>query len=173
MKRGRGRPKGSLSKTITQQQIVSDELIALHKKHKTLSPSIIVQSAKRKKSPLHKLFDWDDTEASQKWRLHQARILIVNAKITVVKHKATTVKAFVSLRDKEERKYMHTAQVMEDKALQLQLFTLENRIQTIQDQLQAFGILTRSAKTALTSAKKPITRKRMQLQKVKSSKKVA
>ena len=31
MKRGRGRPKGSLSKTITQQQIVSDELIALHK----------------------------------------------------------------------------------------------------------------------------------------------
>ena len=49
MKRGRGRPKGSLSKTITQQQIVSDELIALHKKHKTLSPSIIVQSAKRKK----------------------------------------------------------------------------------------------------------------------------
>ena len=77
MKRGRGRPKGSLSKTITQQQIVSDELIALHKKHKTLSPSIIVQSAKRKKSPLHKLFDWDDTEASQKWRLHQARILIV------------------------------------------------------------------------------------------------
>ena len=69
---------------------------------------------------------------------------------------------------------MHTAQVMEDKALQLQLFTsLENRIQTIQDQLQAFGILTRSAKTALTSAKKPITRKRMQLQKVKSSKKVA
>ena len=174
MKRGRGRPKGSLSKTITQQQIVSDELIALHKKHKTLSPSIIVQSAKRKKSPLHNLFDWDDTEASQKWRLHQARILIVNAKITVVKNNPTTIKAFVSLRDKEERKYMHTAQVMEDKALQLQLFTsLENRIQPIQDHLQAFGILTRSAKTALTSAKKPITRKRMQLQKVKSSKKVA
>ena len=59
---------------------------------------------------------------------------------------------------------MHTAQVMEDKACNCKLFTsLENRIQTIQDQLQAFGILTRSAKTALTSAKKPITRKRMQL----------
>jgi len=45
-----------------------------------LRPADVVEAARIETSPLHPQFDWDDTEAAQKWRLHQARRLI---KVTV------------------------------------------------------------------------------------------
>jgi hypothetical protein len=36
----------------------------------------VVNCAESESSPLHKFFDWDDSEAAVKWRLEQARNLI-------------------------------------------------------------------------------------------------
>lgn len=36
----------------------------------------VVEAARDQSSPLHDSFTWDDDEAAQKWRLHQARNLI-------------------------------------------------------------------------------------------------
>lgn len=36
----------------------------------------ILEKAKDPKTELHKCFDWDDTEAATKWRLHQARMVV-------------------------------------------------------------------------------------------------
>lgn len=41
-----------------------------------LTAQMVVDAAKNEKSPLHGYFEWDDTEAARKWRLHQARNLI-------------------------------------------------------------------------------------------------
>jgi len=68
----------------TDPSIVYEELERLQDIHGTLSAGIIVSTAKNKNSVLHQLFEWDDTKAAEKYRLHQARILLNNIKINVV-----------------------------------------------------------------------------------------
>ncbi len=43
-----------------------------------LKPQDIVDAAQNPKTELHKCFEWDDTEAARKYRLTQARTLLVN-----------------------------------------------------------------------------------------------
>ena len=43
-----------------------------------LKPSDIVEAAKDEGSELHKCFEWDDTVAAGKWRIQQARTLLLN-----------------------------------------------------------------------------------------------
>ncbi len=41
-----------------------------------LTPESVVDSARAKHSVLHPIFEWDDTEASRRFRLDQARLLL-------------------------------------------------------------------------------------------------
>jgi hypothetical protein len=85
-------------------------------------PADIIEFAKDPETALHNRFDWDDTEAAQKWRLVQARNII---RVYVKVHKSThiTTRAFVSL--STDRKngggYTAMAQVLsrEDKHKQM------------------------------------------------------
>jgi hypothetical protein len=61
---------------------VIDEIIEIQKE-KGLTAETILDEAKKKSSPLHNFFDWDNTTAGEKWRLQQARILINEVKIIV------------------------------------------------------------------------------------------
>ena len=65
-----------------------------------LRASDVVEFAKNPKTALHDRFDWDNTEAAHKWRLHQAR-QIIRVSVTVIENpKAETeYKAYVSLYD--------------------------------------------------------------------------
>jgi len=65
-------------------------------KNGNLHPIDIVNFAKDPATALHNCFDWDDTEAAQKYRLEQARSVI---RVYVKVHKSThiTTRAFVSL----------------------------------------------------------------------------
>lgn len=48
-----------------------------------LTPEAVVADARNPKSPLHKEFEWDDSIAGQKFRLHQARELIKRVRVHV------------------------------------------------------------------------------------------
>jgi hypothetical protein len=61
---------------------VIDEIIEIQK-DKGLTAETILDEAKKKSSPLHNFFDWDNTTAGEKWRLQQARILINEVKVIV------------------------------------------------------------------------------------------
>ena len=50
---------------------------------KGLTAENLLETAKNPKSPLHEFFDWDDSEAANKWRLAQARILINEVKVII------------------------------------------------------------------------------------------
>lgn len=43
-----------------------------------VTPSELLEAARSKSSPIHKYFLWDDTEAAEKYRLSQARHLIIS-----------------------------------------------------------------------------------------------
>src|SRR5215469_5515055 len=64
----------------------------------TLLPEQVVEAARKKNSPLHASFEWDNTAAAQQWRLHQARQLL-RVSVTFLEHddKRTPTKTFVSL----------------------------------------------------------------------------
>ena len=110
-------------------------------------------------------FNWDDSSAAQKWRLHQANMLITRAQIIITDHEERTVSAFISVNREEGREFVHTAQAVQDSELVLQIFSqLEARMDALQDQLQSLNLLKGVSKTALKVAKEPITKRREQLE---------
>lgn len=64
-------------------EVASKELMRLATKHKALTPRIVLEAARDPANPLHAAFDWDDQEAAEKWRLHQARALIRSVRVVV------------------------------------------------------------------------------------------
>lgn len=63
------------------QQVIQEILEV--EKEDGLTAESLLEKAKAKESSLHDLFDWNNTEAGEKWRLHQARVLINEVKIIV------------------------------------------------------------------------------------------
>jgi hypothetical protein len=91
-----------------------------------LKPKAVVTAARHEDSPLHNQFDWEDSAAADKWRLHQARQLI-NAVVSYEKLGDGTevaVRVFVSLtpdREAEDGGYRVVSTVMSDADLRRQL----------------------------------------------------
>ncbi len=54
-------------------QLVAREIIAIGE---SVTPEQIVNKARNADTELHKCFDWDDTTAAEKYRLHQARQVV-------------------------------------------------------------------------------------------------
>jgi hypothetical protein len=72
--------KYQTTKRLTQEVI--DEIITLDESGE-LTAETLLERAKDKDSILHDFFEWNDSEAGIKYRLHQARILINEIKIVV------------------------------------------------------------------------------------------
>ena len=64
-------------------QIVGAQLEALEEKHGEVVPSVLLDAAKRKRHPLHRFFEWDDSVAAHEHRLHQARMLINSVNVVI------------------------------------------------------------------------------------------
>lgn len=99
--------------------LVTEELKRLAELHGTLQPAIVVDAARAEDSPLHNSFDWDDSDAANQWRLHQARNIINAAVVYQTRGdgKEIQVRAFVSLstdRHKGGEGYRLTLDVMSD-----------------------------------------------------------
>ena len=75
--------------------MIKEELEKLHKKHGNLTAEIVLNEAKRKKSPLHDYFEWDDSTAAHKWRMHQARQLIISVKVETHENEPTKTRYFI------------------------------------------------------------------------------
>jgi len=60
------------------------ELQRIQNIYGSITPEILVNEAKKRKSPLHAIFEWDDTKAAENYRLQQARILLNNIQVTII-----------------------------------------------------------------------------------------
>jgi hypothetical protein len=61
---------------------VIDEVLEVKDKY-GLTAENLLKKASKKSSSLYGFFDWDNSSAGEKWRLHQARMLINEVKIVV------------------------------------------------------------------------------------------
>jgi hypothetical protein len=68
----------------------------------TLTPDLVLHEASQETHPLHRYFEWDDSQAAAKFRLVQAAELIRSVKITIERSPASEplrVRAWVSKAD--------------------------------------------------------------------------
>lgn len=77
----------------------AEELASLVQRHHGyLTPAHVVEFARDPKTHLHDRFTWDDTEAAQNWRLHEAARIIRCAVVILDNPKMIRrVRAYVSL----------------------------------------------------------------------------
>lgn len=69
----------------TDINLVVEELEIIQDINGTLTPGLVLESAKNKSSVLHKCFTWDDSIAANKWRLRQASEMLSNIQLKVIK----------------------------------------------------------------------------------------
>jgi hypothetical protein len=55
--------------------VAAKALTRIEKKYGHISPEHIIQESRNPKHPFHKLFEWDDTKAAEKYRLLQAKFI--------------------------------------------------------------------------------------------------
>lgn len=121
---------------VAPRQVSSNEKIQLEleiiarKFRGNLPAKAVVEFARDPKTALHAQFTWDDGEAAEKWRVHQARVLI--ATITIEPRPNVVVRAWCNLpTDRASGKpvYRPTLRVMSDTDLRAEL------LQTVKDEL--------------------------------------
>lgn len=106
----------------TDKDKILDELQRVHKSRGILNPRDVVEFARNKKTELHKLFLWDDSDAAERYRIWQARS-VINATVIVTKETGKTIHAWVSLQDDRNADggYRAIVDVMADPVLRSRL----------------------------------------------------
>lgn len=96
----------TIDKLTTEKKVkATDAVQALADKHGgTITPELILEDAKRKRSPLHAFFCWDDTAAAREYRRIQAATLIRRIKVTyhASEERVVRVRAFVNVTEPDD-----------------------------------------------------------------------
>ena len=114
-------------KLAQNYNIYKQELEKLEKKYNgMLAPQDIVREAYKEKSPLHDWFDWNDDSAGEKWRLHQARLLLNSVRVKVMfEGGKKSYRKYLNVRVKQnggyKRFYVETNTVMKTPNLKEQI----------------------------------------------------
>jgi hypothetical protein len=123
--------------SVHHAQKIGEELEQIKAKS-TLTPENVVERAKDKKSILHQYFDWDNTEAAEKWRLSQARNITNHImEIIVVRGEEIEEKAYFNVTAKnDENIYVSLSEAITTPSYKRQLLkemesTLENLLRII------------------------------------------
>lgn len=104
-------------------QRIGDALETLSEKHGgILSQQIVLKEARKKRSPLHSYFEWDDAAAARSYRLVQAsRILRAVVIVYGQNDEKKSIRAFVNVVVEAERIFMGTYAAMGDNAIREQI----------------------------------------------------
>ena len=103
-------------------QAVGDELEHLRRRYKRVLPEAVVAAARSMRSPLHAAFEWDDDTAAERYRLDQARYILRQITVRVVREDnvVRSVRAFWFV-DGDEKGYTSLRVVMRSEPLRKQV----------------------------------------------------
>lgn len=79
---------------MVKKEIITEVLENISKRDGVLRPEKLVEEAENPESPVHDLFEWDDTAGGHQWRLSQARRIIGRVKI---EYKGREVNSYYSV----------------------------------------------------------------------------
>lgn len=117
-------------------QAVGETLHQIHSRHGKLTPIEVVDSARAKKSVLHRYFEWDDNQAAEEYRKEQARYLIACIiTVQVDDDEVRPVRSFISINNSYEPLEI----VMSDAAMRQQaILDVQNAMRSLKEKLAAF-----------------------------------
>jgi len=105
-------------------QVAGEHIEEIKEKRGGITPQLLVIEAKRKRSPLHNCFEWDDSVAAEQYRIVQAReilrYLVVIIEPETEDEEEIYVRGFVAPLDTEEdsqTSYLTISEVMADEDL--------------------------------------------------------
>lgn len=108
-----------------------------------LTPEAVVATAENKAHPLHVYFDWNNKEAAQKWRIHQARKLIARTTIEIKQgDRMVVVPEYVRDPERNTRQqgYRRTVSVRSEREVALDALRLEtDRLRGIMRRTEALA----------------------------------
>lgn len=127
----------------------------------------IVGEAKRRASPLHPYFDWNDTEAAHKYRMEQARYYVRHIEVVIVTQAGETstrgwhhVAIEHELADDDGTAYVSTMTIRKDKYLGEQVIAQALReLEGWRRRYAEYGEVFGEVFTAIPKAKKKIAHK--------------
>lgn len=125
---------------------VAKELAAINKDGKdNLNPHLVLDYARDENTELHKMFEWDEGEAAEKWRLHQARK--ITRSIHIIKdEKKPGVMDPIYVKISDER-YKPTEIVVQSADLYIDAVNyLQNKIQQVENALNDLKRAARATK---------------------------
>lgn len=144
-------------------QAVGERLTELSRGNKQrLTPKLVLADARRKDSPLHASFDWDDRAAAEKWRLKQASHMI-GCIVSIVPEsggKKRPFRAFLNVQEAKGSSYCPTRVVMSSKELREQavaaawqeLVEWRDRYSAYKELAHVFSVIDRNTRNALRKA---------------------
>jgi len=114
------------------KKTVSEELAEIQRQNNgLLDPQMVVDYARNPETALHSRFEWDDTEAAEKYRLWQAR-QIIRMELVVIEEPVTKqtiqIRQYVSLPSdriitgRERKGYREITSVLKDDEKRQELF---------------------------------------------------
>lgn len=80
---------------------VVERIRKLESEHGEVTAEVVLRDARKKSSPLHPYFEWDDRLAAHEWRKEQARRLIREVRL-VIHESETTVRRIGYVRDPDK-----------------------------------------------------------------------
>jgi len=132
-----------------KQRSVDQALSALNEAHGRLTTDIVLEAATNADSPLHKMFEWDDSTAAHAHRIWQARKLIKSVKIE--RPDGDLTPRYMSIKIENERWYEDISLIVQDRDKYLSVLVdidttikdLEHRVESLiqlqDDRLSGLG----------------------------------
>lgn len=81
--------------------IVGKEFEKIEAEYGAVTSENVLESAKAEDSPIHNIFEWDDTKAAHQYRLKQAVVLICNLHVDVGEKKPLKVAAYMNVSEEK------------------------------------------------------------------------
>jgi hypothetical protein len=121
-------------------QLVGEEMERLESSGLKVTPENLLQSARRKASPIHHLFEWDDKSAATQWRVTQARMFIRSV-VVIVANVRKPVRAVFSIKTNGDREYLPRREVKSNARWRDQMSQqLFQRVVSATDEAEGLGL---------------------------------
>jgi hypothetical protein len=137
---------------MQSQSSIDKALSALNDAHGRLTTDIVLEAATNAESPLHKVFEWDDSTAAHAHRVWQARKLIKSVKIE--RPDGDLTPRYLSIKIENERWYEDISLIVQnpDKYLSV-LSDVEATIKDLEHRIESLIQLQDSRLTGLGTTK--------------------
>lgn len=144
-------------------EIVAGRVVELEKEYGICHPGLLVNDARSEESPLHPMFEWDDSIAAENYRIDQARGVLQAIRVQLTPGE-TPVPAFVHVKINNEPGYAGIVRAMSDEEMKAQvladalrqLASLQLRYDTLSE-LQPVWEALKAVKGRRRRSRNPVT----------------